>query len=123
MKTIIIPNLIFISTCTHREQFASILFSPLSFCPRCQRANLRLGEFQCFILSLLKTTRAKLTRAKITQGESNPVYSINVFTHDRDPSVSFWNLRHGLGGPRRVVGRCVCIWCKGPSHGLCLFEC
>lgn len=91
-------------------------FSPFRHC--FQRANIRLGEIQCFILSLLNTSRAKITR-----GEKNPVYSIIVFTHDRDPSVSFWNLRHGLGGPRRVAGRCVCIWCKGPSHGLCLFEC
>lgn len=53
----------------------------------------------------------------------NLIFIIHPFTHCRDPSVSFWNHRHGLGGPRRVGDRCVCIWCKGPSHGLCLFEC
>lgn len=56
------------------------------FCPRCQRANLRLGNFQSLTFSLFKTnlfknsrqdeTVWKWRRAKIIWGLNNPVYSI-----------------------------------------------
>lgn len=63
----------------------SFYFRP--FCSCCQQANLRLGEFQCFKLFLLRHTvsgriqgGAKLFACvkgqKLNGGENNPVYSI-----------------------------------------------
>lgn len=48
--------------CIHGYIRRRFIFYFRSFCLRCQRANLRLGEFQC-------------RRAKITLGENNSVYS------------------------------------------------
>lgn len=75
--------------CMYREIFAPILFyAPITLVAmvRYQRANLRLDECQCLILSFFKhncvwansilgETLFKCRRAKITQGENNPIYS------------------------------------------------
>lgn len=57
----------------HREIFARFYFCP--FCPNCRWANLRHGEF----LGEFKMgqTVCKCERAKYTQGENNPVYSVS----------------------------------------------
>lgn len=57
----------------HREIFSPIFFF-CPFYPRCQRVNLRLGEFQSLLFRLAKNV-CESRRAKITHGENSPVYS------------------------------------------------
>lgn len=67
----------------------SLLFYFRPCSPRCHWVNLRLGELQCFKLSLLKfncvqansrwgKTVRKWGRGKITRGKNNHVYSIST---------------------------------------------
>lgn len=70
----------------YRKIFALFIFCPFRLL--CKWANIRLGHFQCLILSLLKhnyvansrlgETVCKWRMAKITWDESNPVHTVVI---------------------------------------------